>query len=147
MASYKIFKDVGTRFILDKGADLIYNSAKEASDENKNFISTLGDKIINEAVTDIASGLFGKEAILVYKAASKVMEGVDKTFAYGREKARHVEKTGVISVGQLGNKLFKTSETAATMRQRQLQSMASDVQNARSLFGSEARKRAMNISY
>lgn len=147
MASYEIFKDVGTRFILDKGAEIIYNSSKEASGENKNFISTLGDNIISEAASDIASGLFGREAILVYKTASKVMDGVDKAFAYGREKARHVDKTGAISVGQLGNKLFKTSETAATMRQRQLESMASDVQNARSLFGSEARKRAMNISY
>lgn len=144
MVIYNILKNPDTRAILGQGAGLIYNSAKEASDENKNFISTLRGNIISEAV---ASVLFGREAVQVYKVASKVMDGVDKAFAYGREKAIHVDKTGAISVGQLGNKLFKTSETAVTMRQRQLQSMTSDVQNARSMFGSEARKRAMNISY
>jgi len=147
MAGYKIFKDMGTKFIIDNGADLIYDSAKEASNDNKSFIRTLGDNITNKAISDIASGLFGKEATLVYQAASKVMEGIDKTFEYGREKARNEADSGVISVGQLGNGFFKTSGAAATIRQRQLQNMNSDMQSARAMFGSEARKRAMNISY
>lgn len=147
MAGYKFFKDMSTKFIIEKGADLINDSAKEASDNNKSFIRTLGDNVANKAILDIASGLFGREAILVFDAASAVMKGVDTVFQYGREKARHEAASGVISYGELGNKLFKTSDIAATMRQRQLQNMSSDMQNARALFGSEARKRAMNIVY
>ncbi len=146
MAGYKFFKDISTKFIRENGADLIKDSAKESLDDDKSFIKTLGDNAANKAISDIAAGLFGGEAVAVFEGAEAVMKGVDKVFQYGREKAQHEALAGAVASGSLGNKLFKTSEIAATMRQRQLQSMNSDMQNSRT-FGSEARKRAMNIAY
>lgn len=147
MASYSRFGSMAAKFIVEKGPDLLASSAKEASDNNKSFIRTLGDNAANEAISDIAEGIFGGEAIAVFKGAEAVMKGVDKVFQYGREKAQHEVASGVIASGQLGSGTYKTSQIAATMRQRQLQSMNSDIQNNSRAFGSEARRRAMNISY
>jgi hypothetical protein len=146
MANYKMFKDIGTKFIRENGADLILNSAKEASDDNKSFIRTLGDNVAETAISEIATGLFGGEAVVLVEGAEAVMKGVDKVFQYGREKAQHEVLAGAVASGQLGNKLFNSSEIAATMRQRQLQNMSSDMQKSQA-FGSEARKRAMKIAY
>ena len=145
MSKYKIFKDMSTKFIIDKGADLIYDSAKEAKENDKNFIRTLGDNAINTAISDVAAGLLGGEATLLLKAVPYVMKGIDKTFEYGRNKANHQNLS--ISSGKLGNGYF-ISDIGASMRQRQINGMASSLQAARDVaFGSEARKRAMNISY
>jgi len=146
MAGYKFFKDIGTKFIRENGEDLIFNSAKEAADDNKSFIRTLGDNVADKAISEIATGLFGGEAVALVEGAEVVMKGVDKVFQYGREKAQHEALAGVVASGQLGNKLFNTSEIAATMRQRQLQNMSLDMKKSKE-FGSEARKRAMKIAY
>lgn len=136
-----------TKYIVEKGVDVLYDSAKEASQDNKSFAKTFGDNVASEVVSDIATGIFGSEAIMAYKVASLVAEGVDKTIEFGRAKAKHVAETGVISNGELGNGVFKTSKFAATMRQNQLQNMSSDMQRARAILGSEARKLAINTSY
>ena len=118
----------------------IYSGIKEGNGVIKSTVKGLGEFALQEAIT----GLIGGPASMALAFAPMIADGMTAMSKVGREKAQH--NMLALSTGRIGGKI-NDNEYAATMRQRQIQSMGGNLAQTRQLFGSEARRRSININY
>ena len=112
--------------------------------DGKGVVSAVAGGLASFAVQDIITGIIGGPAMMALQMAPLIVEGAGAMASMGREKAKH--NMSAISGGNVGG-YFNDNNYSATMRQRQLQAMGGDTAQTRQLFGNEARRRAMNVSY
>ena len=118
----------------------IYSGIKEGNGVIKSTVKGLGEFALQEAIT----GLIGVPASMALAFAPMVVDGMTAMTKVGREKAQH--NMSALSTGSIGGRV-NNNEYAATMRQRQIQNMGGNLAQTRQLFGSEARRRSVNIKY
>lgn len=118
----------------------IYDNMKEGN----GVIKSVAKGVFDFALFDIASGFLGIPTMMALQFAPMLADSGVALSKLGREKAKH--NMSALSKGNVGG-YFNDNEYAATMRQRQLQTMGGNLAQTRQLFGNEARRRATNINY
>ena len=118
----------------------IYSGIKEGDGIIKSTAKGIGTLVLQEAIT----GLIGVPASMALAFAPMVADGISAMGKTGREKAQH--NMMALSTGNIGGRV-NNNEYTATMRQRQIQNMGGNLAQTRQLFGSEARRRSVNINY